>query len=277
MILRLLLRGPGRLLSAIPEKTLESGHLVIGRSNEADWMIPDPDKVISKAHCRIDRTERGFMLTDTSTNGIRINDIPVGRGLPSLLSNGDVLTLGDAIIGVEILALAPRAALPMAAVETAPIVAAPATIIAPAETPTDTRSLTPFPDGPFGFDDAAAPATAPVVTDTLAEPPQAVAIQPLLTDWWDPNAASGKPGLPLSADGVSGGAVIAPPFPAPEQVASTLHNDEEQTLSRAAGSVDVNTLLQAVETAAQVLTKDEREKFERRLRDILQAGAMHRH
>jgi type VI secretion system FHA domain protein len=275
MILRLLLRGPGRLLSAIPEKTLESGHLVIGRSQEADWVIPDPEKVISKAHCRIDRTERGFMLTDTSTNGMRINDIPVGRGLPSLLSNGDVLMLGDAVIGVEILASAPQPVPPEPPVENPAMAAAPLT--APAEPAIEARSFAPFPDGPFGFDDAAAPAAAPVAAETVPELPQAVASQPLLTDWWDPNAASGKPGLPLSGDGMPAGAVIAPPFAAPEQVASALPNDEEQTLLRAAAGVDVNTLLQAVETAAQVLTRDERGKFERRLRDILQAGAMHGH
>jgi type VI secretion system FHA domain protein len=273
MILRLLLRGPGRLLSAIPEKTLESGHIVIGRSPEADWMIPDPERVISKAHCRIDRTERGFMLTDTSTNGIRINDVPVGRGLPSQLSDGDVLMLGDAVIGVEVLASPPMPAV----AESIPAAVAPATAVAePAETPAGAGSPGPFPDGPFGFDEAAAVTTAPTAAASVSEPAEA-ASQPLLTDWWDPNAASGKPGLPLSTDGASQSAVIAPAFPAAEQVALSLGNDEEQTLSRAAGGVDANTLLQAVETAAQVLTRDEREKFERRLRDILESGAMHRH
>jgi type VI secretion system protein ImpI/type VI secretion system protein len=243
--------------------------MVIGRSTEADWMIPDPERVISKAHCRIDRTARGFMLTDTSTNGIRINEVPVGRGLPSLLSDGDVLKLGDAIIGVEVLA-SPQAHQP-APMESVSGAAAPAEANAePAEAPTGAPS-SPFADGPFGFDETLATATTPMAKEAASEPVQAAADGPLLQDWWDPNAASGKPGLPLSADGAPESAMTTPAVPAAEQVSSSLQANEEQTLSRAAGGVDGNTLLQAVETAAQVLSKDEREKFERRLRDILQA------
>eukprot|EP01035_Chromulina_nebulosa_P005711 gene5711-7740_t len=160
MKLRLLLRGPGRLLSAIPEKILESGHIVIGRSPEADWMIPDIDRVISKLHCRIDATVRGFLLTDTSTNGIRINDIPVGGGLPSPLSNGDVLMLGDAIISVEI--LAPPAAAPSPLADSPPDSRLPArygklhTLVLADGTPenlTIFRIIRRFVDEPFGIAD----------------------------------------------------------------------------------------------------------------------------
>jgi type VI secretion system FHA domain protein len=274
MKLRLLLRGPGRLLSAIPDKTLESGHLIIGRSSEADWMIPDPDRVISKAHCRIDATERGFMLTDTSTNGMRINNIPVGQGLPSLLSDGDVLTLGDAIIGVEILATTRAAATSIANEKPAgePVVTEPAAI---AEVPIAMRPRNPFPDGPFGFDSAASGPSPVAGLETEQPLEQPVGKEPVQQDWWDPNAASGKPGLPLSADVVIGAAGNESAFPISEQASALSESNEVQALEKTAGSVEMQRLLQAVATAAQVLAKDEREKFERRLREILQLETVH--
>lgn len=265
MRLRLLLRGPSRLLSAIPDKVLDVGHIVIGRSPEADWMISDPDKVISKAHCRIDRTERGFMLTDTSTNGVRVNDIPVGRGLPSLLADGDVLMLGDAVIAVEIQAAAPEPA----TVASGPVVAVipPTATAVVADAVAEARPVNPFRDGPFGFH--AEEAAQPVVAEPASPLREAAAAEPILQDWWDPNAASGKPDLPLSIDAASGSAAVDPVPPVPVHTLSSSHDDEAQLLSRAAGSIDAKRLLQAVETAAQVLGKDERENFERRLRDIL--------
>lgn len=275
MRLRLLLRGPSRLLSAIPDKVLENGHIVIGRSPEADWMIADPDKVISKAHCRIDRTERGFMLTDTSTNGVRVNDVPVGRGLPSLLADGDVLMLGDAVIGVEVQAAAAApGAIPV--VNTPPAAVVPPVATAPAADPaTEVRPANPFRDGPFGFD--AEEIEQPVAAKAAAPLPAAANAEPILQDWWDPNAASGKPGLPLSADTSPGSAGVDPVPPVLEHTHQPSQSGETQMLSWAAGSIDAKRLLQAVETAAQVLSKDERENFERRLREILQQESMHSH
>ena len=90
MKLKLILKGPERLMGAQIEKTLENGSLVVGRSPAADWVLPDPERIVSKAHCRIDTDFSGFVLTDTSTNGVFINDDPVGFGLPRLLGDSDV-------------------------------------------------------------------------------------------------------------------------------------------------------------------------------------------
>ncbi len=86
-------------------KTLSDGSLSIGRGNEADWALPDPERQISKEHCRIDCTDGNFVLTDTSTNGVFINDraAPIGRDNTVTLEPGDQLRLGDYEIEVDII------------------------------------------------------------------------------------------------------------------------------------------------------------------------------
>lgn len=214
-------------------------------------MIPDPDRVLSKAHCRIDRTERGFMVTDTSTNGVRINDVPVGRGIPGLLSHGDTLLLGDAIIGVEIERIS------------ASVAEIPATVAAevlPGEA---------FLDGPFGFDDKA-PEPAVVILPVSGE----AAIQPaqgtILQDWWDPKAASSKPELPLSADIVAGSALSPLDVAGGNQGTMPFSSGEKGTLLQAAGTLDAKTLIRVVEKAMLALSENERQVFDARLRESLQ-------
>ncbi len=77
-------------------RTLEQGTLTIGRGAENGWVLTDPDRTISKQHCRIDRSESGFLLTDTSTNGVFVgSDVhPVGRGHSRVLADGDSIVVG---------------------------------------------------------------------------------------------------------------------------------------------------------------------------------------
>ena len=77
-------------------KMLESGSLRIGRGRDNDWILPDPDRHISKNHCRIDGDSDGYTLIDSSTNGVFLNQNhgPVGRGNGAPLSDGDTFRLG---------------------------------------------------------------------------------------------------------------------------------------------------------------------------------------
>ena len=77
-------------------RTLEQGTLTIGRGAENGWVLADPDRTISKQHCRIDRSDDGFLLTDSSTNGVFLNsDVqPLGRGHSHALSDNDVVMIG---------------------------------------------------------------------------------------------------------------------------------------------------------------------------------------
>ena len=47
------LQGPARLMRNQTLRRLESGGMVIGPAPTSDWVINDPERVISSSHCRI--------------------------------------------------------------------------------------------------------------------------------------------------------------------------------------------------------------------------------
>ena len=71
----------------------------IGRANDNDWVLPDPQRYVSAHHARVHFRDGHFYLEDLSTNGAYANDQP--EPLSKLgssgyqLKNGDVLRLGD--------------------------------------------------------------------------------------------------------------------------------------------------------------------------------------
>jgi type VI secretion system protein len=75
----------------------------IGRSDDNDWVLPDPHRYISAHHARISYRNGSFIVEDTSTNGLYINDEldPVGRLGPQPLRPGDTLRMGSYRIGVR--------------------------------------------------------------------------------------------------------------------------------------------------------------------------------
>ncbi len=107
--------------SADEVRTLEHGTLTIGRGPENTWALADPDRTISKQHCRIDRSDGGFLLTDTSTNGVFLNadTQPLGRGHSHALVGGDVIVVGPFRITAEL--AEPPMAMPAAPVKAAPL------------------------------------------------------------------------------------------------------------------------------------------------------------
>lgn len=77
-------------------KTVEQ-ELTFGRSDQCDWHLPDPEKVISGQHGKVVKEADGFYVYDYSTNGLFINYSvsPLGKENKHLLSDGDVLSIGD--------------------------------------------------------------------------------------------------------------------------------------------------------------------------------------
>ena len=75
----------------------------IGRADDNDWVLPDPNRYISAYHARITYRNGSFIIEDTSTNGLYINDEldPVGRLGPQPLRAGDTLRMGAYRIGVR--------------------------------------------------------------------------------------------------------------------------------------------------------------------------------
>jgi type VI secretion system FHA domain protein len=75
----------------------------IGRSGDNRWVLPDRLRYISSHHARISYRNGGFIVEDTSTNGLFLNDEaePVGRLGPQPLRPGDRLRLGAYQIAVR--------------------------------------------------------------------------------------------------------------------------------------------------------------------------------
>lgn len=208
---------------------LDRGELKIGRNPENDWVLPDPERLVSGQHCLIQLREGVYYLTDTSTNGVQLVNagIRMHRGNSEALQDGELLRLGEYEILVQISAPAVSAmsgtqsgdpfaslALPTSA---APAEAAPPPTTAqlrPGGSPLDTK--------PDLFDFLATPAVpAPSQADHVPaerhdfRPPQPVAApvpappisaSPAIPADWDPFAEPGSTPAP---------AYTSAPVPAP--------------------------------------------------------------
>jgi len=69
----------------------------IGRSRDNELVLPDANRYVSAHHARIRYRDGGYLIEDTSTNGVYLNGSsdPVGKLGPQPLRSGDVLRLGN--------------------------------------------------------------------------------------------------------------------------------------------------------------------------------------
>ncbi|MCG7911260.1 MAG: type VI secretion system-associated FHA domain protein TagH [Candidatus Thiodiazotropha taylori] len=76
----------------------------IGRRDENDWVLPDPERFISGRHALIFYSENAFHLTDTSSNGVFINRSATALGKDNVikLEDGDTIGIGDYEISVSL-------------------------------------------------------------------------------------------------------------------------------------------------------------------------------
>jgi type VI secretion system protein len=74
-----------------------ASRMTIGRGSDNDLVLPDPNRHLSKNHCTIAFDGRAYTITDTSTNGVFLNNNPerLPRGVPTPLGEGSVMRLGD--------------------------------------------------------------------------------------------------------------------------------------------------------------------------------------
>ena len=81
---------------------LQEGELVIGRADEADWKIDDPEKYVSRRHCVISSRDGVFTVTDSSSGGLFIDgaDTPLGAGNTRTLEHDMRLRMGDFVFRV---------------------------------------------------------------------------------------------------------------------------------------------------------------------------------
>jgi len=86
------------------EMQLDRGELKIGRGTDNDWVLPDPERLVSSQHCTIQFRDGTYYLTDTSTNGVLLVNagVRMRRGNSEPLQDGELLRLGEYDILVQI-------------------------------------------------------------------------------------------------------------------------------------------------------------------------------
>jgi type VI secretion system FHA domain protein len=131
--------------------------LTIGRGEENDLSLPDPDRLLSKRHCVLEERNGDYFIIDTSTNGTFLNYGAERLGaIPTPLNHGDVILLGPFELAVDILAVHgpdPRAGQPLPPAEESRIV--PGSSLRPHE---GVDFDDPLADAPGSLDDFLGPA-----------------------------------------------------------------------------------------------------------------------
>src|SRR5216683_321607 len=190
----------------------ESPNITVGRSPENDWTLPDPDQLISKKHCAIRLQGGRYSVTDTSTNGVFVNDspAPLGNGQSMPLTDGDKLLLGQYEILVRLEGVSPAYAAPAYAAAP-PLAQAPLPVgpgddpfgldgfdFAQGSSPSPLAPIAAQPSGASGFPASGNPfAASPGEMQGFAAPPAGAPVIPESPDWLlDPNPQAGE----LSAD-----------------------------------------------------------------------------
>lgn len=124
MGLKLRLISSGTLPNGHATIEMQNGALTIGRGEENDLSLPDPDRQLSKRHCVLEERNGDYVIIDISTNGTFLNYGTERVGtIPTPLNHGDVIQLGPFELTVEIAAAMrdARAAQPLPPVEDSPI------------------------------------------------------------------------------------------------------------------------------------------------------------
>jgi type VI secretion system FHA domain protein len=69
----------------------------IGRAPDNDWVLPDPERYVSSHHASVQFRGGKWILEDTSTNGVFVNDssTPISVNGPYQMHEGDRLRFGD--------------------------------------------------------------------------------------------------------------------------------------------------------------------------------------
>jgi type VI secretion system FHA domain protein len=95
-----------RCPDAVPPQTrsVAGGEFSIGRGPDNDWVLPDPERGLSKCHCVIAFRSGSWQIADLSTNGTFLNreGDPIGRGLTRDLRDGDRMNFGAYEIEIRI-------------------------------------------------------------------------------------------------------------------------------------------------------------------------------
>ena len=103
MALVLKFQNSGSLPGGQQPVAMTGGALTIGRGENNDLCLPDPERTLSKRHCVLEDRGGEHVLIDLSTNGTFLNYAPDRLSeIPTPLNHGDVIQLGSYELVVEI-------------------------------------------------------------------------------------------------------------------------------------------------------------------------------
>jgi type VI secretion system protein len=76
----------------------------IGRNSDNHWTLPDPQRFLSGTHCWLENRDGSWFITDTSTNGVFINDSDqrLTKNDSVALSQADRVRLGDYDLEIDL-------------------------------------------------------------------------------------------------------------------------------------------------------------------------------
>lgn len=96
--------GSGAIPGDLGATEMMGEALTIGRGEQNDIVLPDPERFVSKQHCVVEKRGNDYFLIDTSSNGTFLNHSPNRVGnQPMPLTDGDVITLGQYELRVELM------------------------------------------------------------------------------------------------------------------------------------------------------------------------------
>lgn len=74
----------------------------VGRADNNQLVLPDPDRSISRVHAQVVFRHGRFALVDRGSNPVLVNGTPLGNGREAPLQQGDTLQIGGYLIGVSV-------------------------------------------------------------------------------------------------------------------------------------------------------------------------------
>jgi type VI secretion system protein ImpI len=104
MTLVLTLEGQAATAARERERRLDRGRITIGRGEDSDWTLPDPERHLSRQHCIVEDRGGEWWVTDTSSNGLYLDDAghPLGKGNAAPVRDGTRLRLGELVLRASI-------------------------------------------------------------------------------------------------------------------------------------------------------------------------------
>jgi len=102
-----LIAGPGNVQPQT--RSVGGAEFTLGRSEDADWTLPDPDHVLSRRHCVFGQHAGDWCVTDLSGNGTFLNheQACIGHDETRRLRDGDRLRIGAYEFQVQLIEAAP--------------------------------------------------------------------------------------------------------------------------------------------------------------------------